>query len=70
MIKSTYLIVEASSLFLFSFFFLWDKLLCNTPVVFPTGPSSECAFSSAFGSDIHRRKRRVTALTSISPASE
>lgn len=37
MIKSTYLIVEASSLFFF--FFLWDELLCNAPVVFPTGLS-------------------------------
>lgn len=37
MIKSTYLIVEASSLFFF-FLFLWE-LLCKTLVMFPTGLS-------------------------------
>lgn len=34
-------IFDCRSKFTFSFFnsFLWDELLCNTPVVFPTGPS-------------------------------
>ena len=67
MIKSTYLIVEASSLF---HFFLMGRVIMQHSGCVPNRPESKCAFSFAFGSDIHRRKRRVTALTSISSASE
>lgn len=68
MIKSTYLIVEASLLFFFFSFFM--GVIMQDSGYVPNRPESECAFSSAFGSDIHRRERSVTALTSISPASE
>lgn len=44
MIKSTYLTVEASSLF--SFFFLEGELLCNAQLVFPTGSYTETASTS------------------------
>lgn len=42
MIKSTYLTVEASSLF----FFLEGALLCNAQLVFPTGSYTETASTS------------------------
>lgn len=53
----------------FTFFFMGQVIMQHSGCV-PNRPESECAFSSAFGNDIHRRKRRVPALTSISPASE
>lgn len=66
MIKSTYLIVEASSLF---FLFLQDVITQRSGCV-PNRPESECALSSAFGSDIRRRERGVSAVTFIPPTSE
>lgn len=65
-------IFDCRSKFTFSFFFFFfmGRVIMQHSGCVPNRPESECAFSSAFGSDIHRRKRRVTALTSISPASE